>query len=458
VVGEVVAHPRSVNSIPPTPDRWVLRLLPDFGLRAQHRGMQIAGAAVMHAQPRRRRVHVKWWLIGAVGLIFLSGVVYLGGGLYISNEVNQGALDAAMKRTEPANYTYPIRVVAVSSTDAAHGEGSITLRVPLVPDLLLTPGTWGLQARDGGFGQISQIEAQGNGVITRSFHLFDGPPIRAGEDLRIATEAFPQDPIRALGMAYQNVLFTGPLGQYPAWYVEGSSTTWAVMVHGNSLRRTDMLRLMAPIHRAGLPMLVITYRNDPAAPQDPSGLMRYGQAEWKDLQSAVQYAESHGAQHIVLAAVSMGGAIAINFLYKSPLAGDVVATILDSPMLDFSPTVDYAVSQRTVLGVPIPQSLVAVAKWMMSWRYGVDWEALDYLARDAQLRTPILLFQGTADAIVPVQTSSILASDRPDIVTYFLTPGADHVDSWNLDPISYEQRVETFISARVASKPLQNAA
>ena len=142
----------------------------------------------------------------------------------------------------------------------------------------------------------------------------------------------------------------------------------------------------------------------------------------------------------------MGGAIVVSFLERSPLAARVAGAILDSPMLDFSRSVDLGASRQTLplVGLPLPQSLTDVAKWIASWRYGVEWGSLDYLDGAAKLQTPILLFHGTADTRVPIATSDQLARVAAD-VTYVRVRDADHLDSWNLDPARYDRTVRAFV-------------
>jgi hypothetical protein len=181
-------------------------------------------------------------------------------------------------------------------------------------------------------------------------------------------------------------------------------------------------------------------------------MLRYGLSEWQDLAAAAQYALGHGARRLLLVGYSMGGAIVASFLQRSPLAARVAGAILDSPMLDFSRTVDLGASRQALplVGLPLPQSLTDVAKWIASWRYGVDWRSLDYLDGAAKLQAPILLFQGTADQRVPATTSDQLARLARD-VTYVRVRDADHLDSWNLDPAGYDRAVQAFVERVLGS-------
>ena len=369
-------------------------------------------------------------------VVVLAAVFYLGGGWYFSGRLYQQALSGAAKRA--ARPTYNLTVVAVTPA-------TVTLGVPTDPGQLLTPGVWGLQWPTG-YGQVTRIMARGQATVTRAFHQLTGSPLAAGASVALDNKAFPGDPRVGLGIAFRNVSYQGPLGSYPAWLISGSTDTWAILVHGNAMDRLDTIKVVPALHRLGLPVLMISYRNDAGAPQDPSGMLRYGLTEWQDLAAAVQYALGHGARRLVLVGYSMGGGIVASFLERSPQAARVAGVILDSPMTDFSRAVDHGAARQTLplVGLPLPQSLTDVAKWIAGWRYGVDWTSLDYLNGAAKLQAPILLFQGTADTKVPPATSDQLASLARD-VTYIRVAGADHLNSWNLDPARYDQAVQAFV-------------
>jgi alpha-beta hydrolase superfamily lysophospholipase len=200
---------------------------------------------------------------------------------------------------------------------------------------------------------------------------------------------------------------------------------------------------------AGVPSLSITYRNDAGAPQDPSGLLRYGLTEWKDLEAAVLHAQREGAERVVLYGVSMGGGIVMAFLQRSGVTEPVAGVVLDAPMLDFSETVDDNASREPlpVLGVPLPSSLTAVAKWIADQRFDVRWDELDYLSdTDAYGEIPFLVFHGADDTTIPVTTSRRFAKLEPRTVTLVTCPDADHVECWNVDSEGYALTLGTFIA------------
>jgi hypothetical protein len=256
--------------------------------------------------------------------------------------------------------------------------------------------------------------------------------------------AFPADPKVALDLPVQNV--TVGSGKYPAWYVRGSGSTWAILVHGKGASRTEMLRAMRSTVGAGLPSLAITYRNDAGVPADDSGIYQFGRTEWRDLNAAVRYAQDNGARHVVLVGASMGGAIVAAYLRNVPDA-PVSALVLDSPMLDFGETVSYGASQRAlpVIG-QVPEALTWTAKQIAALRYDVDWSELDYLSDSSWLKVPTLVMHGADDQKVPVRVSKQLAQDHPDDVELVTVPDAVHVGSWNADPEGYDDTLTGFLA------------
>jgi len=248
-------------------------------------------------------------------------------------------------------------------------------------------------------------------------------------------------------MVFREVIVPSPLGDLPAWRVEGDRARWAIFVHGWRSEREEALRMMPVVSSAGFSLLAITYRNDEEAPRSPDGLIRWGATEWQDLEAAVDYAEAQGARSVVLYGFSMGGGIVVSFLERSDKADIVTGAILDAPVLDFAAVVDFEASRRH-----IPGFLVTVGKQFTTWRFDFDWHETDHMARIDKLDVPILLFHGDEDDRAPISTSDRFAQERSDIVTYVVTKGAGHVRSWNVDPPAYESAVSDFLG-RLRSRP-----
>jgi alpha-beta hydrolase superfamily lysophospholipase len=208
-----------------------------------------------------------------------------------------------------------------------------------------------------------------------------------------------------------------------------------------------MLRLVPALHDLGITSLVISYRNDPGAPRGPDGLFHLGDTEWLDLEAAVHEARSRGAADILAFGDSMGGAIVMQFLERSPLSGVVKAVVLDSPVLDWAPVLTLAGTQ-----LRLPQLVLALAKRIVALRTGLRWERLNQVSRAADLAVPVLIIHGDADETVPAATSGTYAAARPDLVTYLRVPGAGHVEGWTCDRDGYGDALRTFVKRFIAGE------
>ena len=287
---------------------------------------------------------------------------------------------------------------------------------------------------------IGDIVEEGVDFVVRQFTIADGVPPNS-TPAYVSGSIYPNDPLLAFGIEYSKVQYETPLGTQDAWRFEGESDTWAIFVHGHRGSPVDGLPSLPVLRDLGLPALFITYRNDKGQPRDPSGIYQFGLTEWQDLHSAVEHVLSQqGANDVVLIGHSMGGGIIVKFLYESPLAGSVTGVVLDSPMLDFKVPVDSGARKRHM-----PGFVTAAGKWMTTLRFGLDWDAMDYLKNADLFDVPILLIHGENDTYVPIETSNQLAELRPDLVTYSVYREATHVNAWNVDSVRYEQELKEFL-------------
>jgi len=377
---------------------------------------------------------------GLVGIVVLA---HVGGGWYFASAIDSRALSAEARRAD-LKPTYRVEVVAV-------GDSTVTLRTA-DDERIRRKGTYGI-VWDGGWGIVSDTVRVEEGTTVRAFEHKQGSPLVPGMLTALDSRVYQGDPLTSHGIEFETVTYPSDAGPLSAWFVPGDGSTWFVFVHGNSLTRRDGLRVLLTAVDVGLPTLIVTYRGSEDAP-DADRRLTYGKEEWHDLEAAVAFARSSGAERVILGGISMGGAVIAAFLLESPLADVVVGAVLDAPLLDFELAVEHQAKRERVplVGLPLPGTLVATAEWLAGWRFGIDWSYTDYLSRAEELSVPLLLFHGTEDDTVPLATSEELAQKRPDLIRdFYVVVGAGHAESWNHDPTEYGRHLRAFLSERASS-------
>jgi len=224
--------------------------------------------------------------------------------------------------------------------------------------------------------------------------------------------------------------------------------TWVVFVHGHDSNRRESLRYLNTWNQLGLPVLVPSYRNDVGAPASPDGADHLGDTEWRDVQSAVQWALDAGARNVVLAGWSMGGAVSLQFVERSPLARSVIGLLLDSPVLDWRGVFVFQGGKRG-----LPEPVAQLAAWTIERRIGVDLGRFDWAARSAEWPLPALVFASDGDTYVPDGPALRLARLRPDLVQLVDDPRADHTRTWNVDPAAYDATMTRWLRQLGAISP-----
>lgn len=300
------------------------------------------------------------------------------------------------------------------------------------------PGLFGLKWQ-GGQARVGAIVDRDGETVTRRLLRVRGY-LTGGMDVAVEAKFYAGDPRQALGIPFEEVPVRGELGSMPAWLVGGEGSTWAIVVHGINDTPDSGLRLLPTLRRAGMPSMLITYREDLGTPPSPDGYHHMGQTEWRDLEAAARYALRHGARRLVLAGYSMGGSIVAQFMQSSDLAPRVAGLVLDAPALDWPAIFEFGAEE---MGMP------AIAAWPLeraiAARIDVDWDAVDAAKHPDAFQLPILIFHGVDDELVPISVSEEFAAELPEHVTLYRVPQADHTQSWNVAPRLYERRLARFL-------------
>ncbi|HEY8083419.1 MAG TPA: hypothetical protein VIE64_07700 [Solirubrobacterales bacterium] len=102
-----------------------------------------------------------------------------------------------------------------------------------------------------------------------------------------------------------------------------------------------------------------------------------------------------------------------------------------------------------------PGFLAVPVEWAIGARIDADWESLDALSHPEDFHLPILLFHGTEDNVIPIETSEDFARELPRWVTYFPVARAGHTQSWNVNPHRYELHLSDFLEQALETERAQ---
>ncbi len=253
------------------------------------------------------------------------------------------------------------------------------------------------------------------------------------------------DPLSALGLPFETVSYETELGAAEAWFVPAANMDgpWAIYVHGIGGIRENGYRQLSILNEAGIPTLLITYRNDKGAPSPENAIYSFGVEEWRDLDAAVNWTLGRGARGLILAADSMGGGIVGQFLMHGSETDKVVALALDAPALDFTEVAADKIGARMI---PLARTVARAGIMAFdTYRKARLNEAIS-LDAVAKFPGPVFLAHGTADALVPISISKRLIAERQEPTT-FLQTGANHLLSFKENPERYRAEMGGFLNS-----------
>jgi len=232
------------------------------------------------------------------------------------------------------------------------------------------------------------------------------------------------------GLAFEEVDFTAADEvRLHGWYLPGSSDQPVVLFcHGNAgniSHRLDNLRLL---HQLGLNVFIFDYRG-------------YGRSEgrasevgiYADARGALDWLKSRGwpSEQMIYFGRSLGAAVAVQLALESPPAG----LILETPFTSIA-----------AMGRHHYPVLYRLLGWLLAAEY-------DNLAKIEHIHTPLLIFQGDRDQVVPESMARRLFNHANQPKTWHLIAGADHNDTYLVGGKDYRLAWERFLRRVFPDKP-----
>ncbi|WGD36317.1 alpha/beta fold hydrolase [Lysinibacter sp. HNR] len=382
-----------------------------------------------------RRIKATWIWSTAV----VAGTVALVGGAF-------GAIALGFARAvvvPPRKKENDIRIVASDLL-------AETVTLSVTADSVL-PGQYTLVSGKGGvdISRVGKVLHTDGHTVTRHLLTVDRGSPRPGTHARISGWYYltPAE----LGYEVREVQINTEVGDAPAWWVPHAKDRgrWAIHVHGRGVQRGETIRGVPPFYESGYSNLLISYRNDGEAPPSGDGHSSLGQTEWRDVESAIDFAVKNGAKGIVLFGWSMGGAVVLQTLLRAKNRHLIRGVVLDSPVVDWSETL-RSLGRELHLPRPIQNWVLGLLRtgwYRLKHRAPIDLDSLNLVRRADLLTVPILLLHSDDDGYVVSGPSRQLAEARPDLVTFVPFVVARHAKLWNYDRALWTQTIREWLTA-----------
>jgi len=251
------------------------------------------------------------------------------------------------------------------------------------------------------------------------------------------------------GMPYEEVTVTTEDGlSLRGWYIPSENGAAILAMHGYKGDREDPLREAMYLHRHGYGVLIGSLR---AHDINPGELITFGLQEMGDFEAWYRYLlvrEDVDPQKIGLYGISMGAALSIKYATQNQ---GIKAVIADSAFARMQDTVEKAISHLLGEGFRFMTPLIVFWGEQIADIRAEEVSTTEWISR--LCGRPVMLFQGGADELIPVDSGKRLfdAACEPKKIWY--VPQASHFIC-NLPELEKdcEHRMVSFFDEHVLSK------
>jgi pimeloyl-ACP methyl ester carboxylesterase len=232
-----------------------------------------------------------------------------------------------------------------------------------------------------------------------------------------------------------------------ALQIASDTRRWVIHVHGRKANYAETLRNFKQFQDLGLSQLAISHETD----AKPLGLgkrrSQLGATEWRQVEVAVEYAVSNGAERILLFGWSLGGMFVNKFLERSGKTIAISGVIFDSPLLDYRGTLQLQAGRAGVDREIADKSTKLMRSNTLLRLLGfrnIDVSTLSALNKPLEVQVPTLLFHSSNDGYI--STSGVYRYRELNPGTRLVEiRGARHCRLFNQDQEKYQAAIAEFL-------------
>jgi len=242
-----------------------------------------------------------------------------------------------------------------------------------------------------------------------------------------------------IGIPFEDVHFSSQDGtMLHGWHIPSSRNLPLILYfHGNAANITFRVENIAYFHELGFPIFIFDYRGFGAS----EGRALYEEDLQDDAKGAINWLKEKGwaPEQMIFYGRSLGAAVAIKLALELPPLG----IVLEAPFT----------SLHAIAPLVDPASYYLFGFWSIG-------RSFDNLDKISKLPSPLLIFHGDQDTIIPPEMSRELFAKAPQPKKLVEIQGANHSNSFSAGGEVYRQAwldfVETAKNNRTTAVENQN--
>lgn len=246
-----------------------------------------------------------------------------------------------------------------------------------------------------------------------------------------------------LRLPFKNVEFKTSDGlTLRGWYIPaGNSTKAVVMLHGHGANRREAMRMLRPLHEAGLNILTFDFRS---AGESEGKVNSMGYLERKDVKAALDFlGTTMKVKSIGVFGVSQGGFTGILAMAEDPR---IKAGLFEASYADVTDIV-AEVGKRDFKLPRYP--LIPIVFWLYQLRGGFDIDVSAENVIGTISPRPIYLIHCRGDNFTAYAHSERLMKAAKEPKKLWTAPCNQHAEAWQADRRYMEKSVTEFFKNKL---------